>query len=395
MEKIVRGGKIAVLLIVVLFLFFWAFDGVFASPATKGFEVDNVLLKLIIKQGEPISKTIKITNTDSVRKEFIVAENLDFLSVSEREFSLEPSEAKTLEIGFETEEKPGVYVGNILIYSGKEEYKIPIILEIETKEALFDSSINILLEYGEIYPGGKLAVENKVFNLENIGLKTVNVNYAAKDFDGRTIFSEEENIAVENQVLTTKLISIPESAKIGDYVLFVEIEYLGSVGTSSHFFKIVEKQEQILGSFKFFDSWIFIVILFAVIMFFIFFTKQRDRLFLELEKQHRKELRKEIEKLEKEKEKIRKLKPEKRKRKLREFEKKKRKRLRAVKIIYKTRVKVLEKLKKEKRKNEMQRKLAQWKRQGININEFLIKTGKKKEKLGDRIKKMKKEGYKV
>ncbi|MDP3027460.1 MAG: hypothetical protein Q8N63_07155 [Nanoarchaeota archaeon] len=400
MEKIVAGVKRVILLIVILSLFAGFFGSVSANPDSKVFEVDNVLLKLIVKQGESVSKTIKVTNTDSIQRDFKLAGNMNFFSINEQEFSLGSGESKSLEINFEAENQPGVYVGRLLISSSKEELKIPVILEVETKEVLFDSSINVPLDYGEVYIGGSLAVENKIFNLENIGLKSVDITYSVKDFNGNTIFSEKENIAVENQILTTKIISIPENTNAGDYVFYVVIEYANSVGTSSYFFKITEEQG-VLGSMNFFDSfgsWIFVIILFAVVIFFIVFTKQRDNLFLELEKQHKTEMREEIERINAEKVKISRLKDERRKKELKKLMEKKKKRLKVIKIIYKERVKTFKKLKKQKKKNEIEEKLEQWKKQGYNVNEFLVKTRGKKQGLKDigvEIKSYKKQGYKL
>lgn len=388
-----KKNIIAVSLILTGILFILvSFAGAYSSP--KEFESDNVLLKLAVKQGEPVSKIIKLTNTGPISRDFKVTETLDFLSISEKKFSLESNETKPLEINFLNYTPPGVYVGNILVSSGKEELKIPVILEVETNEVLFDSTLNIPLDHREVYPGGSMAVENKLFNLANIGLKSVDIDYIIKDFEGKTIFSEKENIAIENQILTTKLISIPESAKTGDYVLCVTISYSNSFGTSSYFFKIIEEKQE-LGSSKPFDSWIFIIILSLVTVFFVMFISYRDKVFLEFEKQHRQELIREIEKLDKEKEKIQKLSTGKRKKKLKEFKENKKKRLKAVKIIYRTRVKVLKKLKKQNKTDEMQKRLEEWKKQGYNMNEFLVKTDAKKINLKEKVKNMKKQGYKI
>ncbi len=397
MKKIAKFlGIVTIILISILFIS--SFGSVFANPDSKGFEVDNVLLKMMVKQGESIFKSIKITNTDNMQRDFKISGNMNFFSISEQEFSLDAGESKSIEINFEAENQPGVYVGSILFSSSNEEFKMPVILEVETKEVLFDSSINVPLEYGEVYPGGSLAVENKIFNLENIGLKSVDITYSVKDFNDNTIFSEKENIAVENQILTTKMISIPENAETGDYMLYIVVEYANSVGTSSYFFKITEKQEEVLGSIKFFDSWIFVIILLAVVIFFIVFTKQRDNLFLELEKQHKTELREEIERINREKRRISRLKDDKRKKELKKLMEKKKKRLKVIRKIYKERVKSFKKLKKQKKKSEMEEKLAQWKKQGYNVDEFLVKTGRKKQNLkdiGGEIKSYKKQGYKL
>ena len=55
-----------------------------------------------------------------------------------------------------------------------------IILEIESKDPFFDININIPIRYEEVYPGEKFVAEIKLFNLENLGLKEVEIEYAIK-----------------------------------------------------------------------------------------------------------------------------------------------------------------------------------------------------------------------
>jgi hypothetical protein len=67
----------------------------------------------------------------------------------------------------------------------------------------------------------------------------------------------------------------------------------------------------------------------------------------------------------------------------------------AVKKIYKERVREVKKLKKRKRKGEVERKLAQWKKEGYNVDEFFV--GRKKSKVGlkKRVGEFKEQGYKL
>tara|TARA_B100000315_G_C14065488_1_gene358188 strand:- start:125 stop:520 length:396 start_codon:yes stop_codon:yes gene_type:complete len=128
---------------------------------------------------------------------------------------------------------------------------------------------------------------------------------------------------------------------------------------------------------------------------------QRDKVLIELQKQYKSELRKEHGRHEKEKVKIIRLEPKKRKGFLRRLFKKKQKRVKAIKGIYKKRVSIVKKLKKTRKKGIVQRKLTEWKKQGYNINEFLIKTGRFKNKkkgkkdLSKRVGKLKEKGYKL
>jgi len=388
-KRLIIGIVMVVLLVVVMVGLCSTKSALFKEE--RKFNVDNVLLKFTVGQGESIFKTLKITNTGSERERFEVdKENLDFIFVSESEFSLEPGEVRTLELDFNIENKSaGVYLGRILISNGGG-LAIPVILEIETKEVLFDSNINVPPEYSSVYPGEKAIIELQIFNLENLGLKTVKINYFVRDFKGNTIFLEQGEETIDKPSIT-KIIPIPKNVETGDYAFIIVVEYGDSVATSSYFFKIADKTFEMEDNFF---MWIVIFLLFGLIFFIIYYVRQRDKMFLELERQYRTGVKKEVKKQKVERIKIIKLKPVKRKVALKVFHKKRKKRLKAIKRIYKTRVKVIRKLKKQKKKKQALGKLAQWKRQGYNVDEFLIKTGQKKSLKGQ-AKKLKKQGYKV
>ncbi len=388
-RKLVMAVFVAILLVVIMAELCFVKSS--SSDGERKFDVDNVLLKLAVKQGESVSKTLRVTNIDSERADFEVnKENLDFISISGGEFSLEPGGARILELDFDIENKSaGVYLGRILVSNG-EPLTIPVILEIETKEVLFDSNINVPPEYSSVYPGEKAIIEVQIFNLENIGLKTVKINYFVRDFKGNTIFLEQGDETIDKPSIT-KIIPIPKNVETGDYAFIIIIEYSDSVATSTYFFKIADKTFEMDDNFF---MWIVIFLLFGLIFFIIYYVRQRDKMFLELERQYRTGMRKEVKRQKVEKVKIIKLKPAKRKVALRIFQKKKKKRLKAIRKIYKVRVKVLRKLKKKKKKSQALDKLAQWKRQGYNVNEFLIKTGQKQDLKGQAAK-LKKQGYGV
>ena len=363
------------------------------------FKVDNVLLKLSIKQEDSVSKTIKITNTADSRQDFSISSDLDLVSFQDKEFSLDAGESKTIELQLTAQAEAGVYTGTLLISSNLQTIKIPIILEIETKEVLFDINLNIPPEYYNVQAGEQIIIETNVFNLENLGLKTIEMSYLVRDFQGNTIFSEQENLVVENNMLTTKIISLPENTEKGEYVLIVMAKYSDSVGTSSYFFRISKKRasnfvEENMQTIMI----LFIIIIIVVIAFVVYSIKQRDKLFLELQKQQKGQLNQHIEKVEaKKKTALKKAKKPSEKKKIRRrFERIKKVVARKVKKKHREQRREFKKLKKKKRKTEMQKKLQEWKKQGVNINEFVIQTSKIKPKdLQKQTKQFKKEGYKI
>jgi len=240
-----------------------------------------------------------------------------------------------------------------------------------------------------------LIVENKIFNLESLGIKNVDVEYNVQDFSGKSFFSEKENLVVENQILVTKSINLPGRMLPGDYALSVVVRYEESVGTSSYFFKITEKSIELKSSSFPLSFWFVIVAIVGIMFFFMAYIRQKDKLFLELENQRRRELKKEMRELAKEREKIHRMREGKRRRALSNLTKKRKKRAKAIQKIHKRRVKVLRQLKKQKRKSEMQKKLAEWKKEGYNIEEFLINEKNEKKSKEKRVKEYKKQGYKM
>jgi len=339
---------------------------------SRDFEVDGTLLKMVVRGGEVVNKNLKVTSYSG--GVFTVDKNgLDFVSVN-NSFSLGSGGEKVLELEFSSDGmEPGIYFGEVLISSGKV-VSIPIIFEVESDEVFFDSSINVPLEYNKIYVGGNVVVENRIFNLENIGLRNVEVHYFISDFKGDNLFSEDENLAVGTQVVNTKVVPISKNIVPGDYLFGVILKYGDSVGTSSYFFRVSENEVASAKNDESYFLWVVIFLLIGLVFFIIYYLKQRDKIFLELNKQYKKEIARQ---------KSGKIKP-----------KELKKRLVVVKKIYKERVRVVKKLKKQKRVDKVKNKLEQWKKEGYNVNEFVASHESPKENLGKRVKRFRGQGYK-
>jgi hypothetical protein len=382
------GIGVVIILILVGFVF-----NSFMSD-NRSFEVDNVLLKLSIEEGENLTKSIDVTNTNAVLEEFRIESNLDFISFDKTEFYLIPEKTQEVSINFDSEGlEPGVYTGLIKIIEKSKTIEIPVILEIETQEILFDSLINVPIQYSVVNPSGQLIVENKVFNLDNIGSEKVDVFYEVKDFEGNLIFSEKEDLVVETNILSNKIISIPENTNEGRYVFVVKIVYEGSIGTGSYVFDISNSEREL--NIESLAMWVVFIMFLVVIIFIIYSMRQRDKLLLELKKQHQRELRREHVMFHVKKKNLKKLSPTKKKIKLRAIMKKSLKKVKKINKIQKGRERVLKKMIKKKRKtSEVKRQLNKWKNEGYNVGEFAISRGGKKNK-GDKTDKYKSQGYRV
>jgi len=388
------NGISFVLIMMSIIILVFSLNLSFVIAEQDSFEVDSLLFRLTIKQGELVTKTLKITGKGDGEIN-LAKNNLDFVSFSENKFNL----SNEVIVNFNVKDKEhGIYIGEIVI-SNKEIVIIPMILEIESQEVLFDGSISVPPEYGDFYVGGDVVIENKIVNLERIGSKIVEIDYFLKDFKGKEIYSENENLPVEREILNLKTIPISEDIGEGNYVFGAIIKYGDSIGTTSYFIKISDKK-----LFKVFTGgnlvlWFVIILLIGLLFFIIYYLGQRDKVFIELQRQYRGELRKEYGRHKKEVSKVASLKPKARKGFLKKLFKKKQKRVKAIREIHKKRVKIVKKLKKAKKKGAVEKKLSEWKKQGYNVNEFLIKTGKvkseSKKDLKGKVGKLKKQGYKL
>jgi len=392
MEK--NNLKIILIVGVIVILVGGFFVLKFWKNEERKFEVDDVLIKISMEENTSLSREILISSYSEL--DFEIKSNVDFLSIGEQEFVLNSGEKKTVNLLFKIDGiEPGVYLGKMIVSGGEEDLEIPIVVEIETEEILFDSNLNIPVEYSIVYPGDSLVVENLVFNLENIGSKNIKIDYFIKDFNGKTIASASENLAVESNIPLTKVFPLSKDLSVGDYIVITMIKYENSIGTSTYLFKIANKNLEYYFSGDNFYMWVVFILLLIVILFVLYNMNQKDKFMLELSQQHKVELNKEFVALEKEKEKLESLPKEKRVPELKKLNEKKKKRVSVIHKIYKSRVKVIKKLKKHKKKDEIKQKLNEWKKQGYNVGEFsVLSPGKSKQGIKDSVSKLKKEGFK-
>ncbi len=226
------------------------------EEAILPFKVDQLLIKTLVKEGESTIRPIDIMD---VSDEDLVIEIepqylLDIVTISDPSFTLKPGQTKTVDINIRSfiEEKNikqelGIYVGSLLIKGKDKTKRIPVIIEIETKEVLFDANIETPIGQKQIKQGDYLEIQTKLFNLKKIGLTSINMDYFIKDIFGNTIITESESITVETQISFVKTIHIPENLNPGEYVFGVIARYGSSAGTSSFLFEVaspvVEKKD--------------------------------------------------------------------------------------------------------------------------------------------------------
>lgn len=222
-----------------------------AEDTKMPFEVDQILIKVLIKSGEFITKELRIMNTGEKTADIDVwAENLlDIVGIDEPSFTIKLGQTKAIKLYFSSfvkekniEQKPGVYIGKLVVLSGNSKKEIPVIVEIESSNVLFDMNLNPLARDRRILRGTDAVIEVRLFNLEGIAPVNVNMDYFVKDLDGNTIITESETVVVKTQASFFKTLNIPKGLRTGNYVFVAEAEYAGSVGTSSYLFEVVSTE---------------------------------------------------------------------------------------------------------------------------------------------------------
>jgi len=87
-------------------------------------------------------------------------------------------------------EKPGIYLGEIEISSDGEIKKVPVILEIQSKETFFYINAELIPQGRDIVLGQVLNSEIKLRDIGGAGESSIEIFYTVKDFSGKTILSE-------------------------------------------------------------------------------------------------------------------------------------------------------------------------------------------------------------
>ncbi len=337
----------------------------------KGIEVNVLFLKYNAIQGDEYVGEVKVKNKEYKPKDisFNIIGDLSDLAEFEKEIKLKPKEEKNFKIIFNSD-NAGVFIGRLLIFYDKKskEISIPIILEVQSRNVWFDSNINLFPFGGNYLPGEKIISEVKVFDLADINVDDVQVNYYIKDFDGNTIVSDKEDIVIDDKFEYSKSLNLPGNINVGSYILMNIVNYKVSTGTSSVIFNVVSQKKKTLDDLL---IWAFLFFGFLIIfslLFFTYFLFYRDKLLKELHNQYKKELgrEKELIRLRKVRD-YRKLKsPLEKEIYKREIKKVQKGRIKAIKEIYKKRVNEYRKIKKKGNKNRLMQQLERWKVKGYD-----------------------------
>ncbi|MEK6946055.1 MAG: hypothetical protein AABX32_00455, partial [Nanoarchaeota archaeon] len=198
------------------------------------FDVDQILLKVLVRSGDYLEKQIRVMNTgnEPTTINLEIPGIADIVSADSNYFNLKPGQTKIVTLNFSSvvpnqkiEQQPGIYVGKLVLKSEKAAREVPIVVEIETKDVLFDMNLNPVAIERRVKQGEDTTIEVKVFNLETIDSVNVDVEYFVKDMNGNTIVTESETVVVKSQASFFKTISIPKNLNPGAYVFAAKAKF--------------------------------------------------------------------------------------------------------------------------------------------------------------------------
>lgn len=256
------------------------------------FQVDNLLIKVLVKSGENYSGSLKITNLGGGAGFSVSAAGVgNLLEFSENGFYLSSGQPKLLLFDISSGgAQPGVYVGKIEVSREGEKKDVPAIIEIQTREVLFAPNLNVAPQNRVVSQGSDNTIEVRLFNLKDREMNRVLLDYSLSDLDGNAIITETESAVVSTQASFYKTLHIPEDVKPGQYVFSVRARYGDSVGTSSYLFSVIPlKEAELPASYR--DIAIAGAAILAVIVLALFFMQPRGPIMKEYEeemKAHRK-----------------------------------------------------------------------------------------------------------
>jgi hypothetical protein len=362
------------------------------SKDKDDFSVDTYFLKFVMKEGENTTHSLNIDSHINGEYSIQVHDIEGLYTLSEDYFYMAEGEEKSIDLFFESDNEPGVYVGHMSIMAGKEEVEIPIVLELQSRDVFFAVNLDQSYSSQEVRPGDQLSSTIRIYNLRDTTNRDVLMSYSIKDLRSNIILTEIEDTVVGTDTTFTKSFSLPEDLEEGYYVLAIGAETYDSYGTASYLFSVEDSFNPIFEGSDFF-TYVFavsiILFLFGIMMLVFHTLKDRNRLIHELDKMQKKQIHTFIEKFEeREKKYLAKTKSKKSKVKVKKkYEEIKKKEVKKIKAKQKKQHKQLEKLNSNK---DMEKKLKGWKKQGFKVP--LIKKTKNKQ---TKVSKYKKQGYKV
>ncbi len=220
-----------------------------ATPTTTpqpekpiNFTLNKDLIKVSLRQGqsEKISFIINNNGRQAESEISTIGDNGSVFLDTEK-LTLNPSEGYEIKGSISVSESttPGVYTSKIKVSAEGIEKIINVVVEVNTKRALFDVRLDLPPDQRSVGVGSTEVTP--LITLINIGdLEKVDVvlRYVIKDSENNIISETIETKGIEKQLSFTRDIQLPASLEPNSYVAYVEVTYQNAVAVASQLFRI-------------------------------------------------------------------------------------------------------------------------------------------------------------
>ncbi len=215
-------------------------------------DLSTEITKVVLNEKQKLDQEIEIENNGDVDLIIEIENPLeDVLYVTPLSFSLPPGQSAKIYLVINPYEKalPGIYSGELTITANSGARKtvktIPIIIEIESEEVLFDSSL--FLSKSSLLPGEELKATITLFNLRKIIPANVELIYTISDLKNNVIYEEKETIELGDQASFLKTFPIKKELAAGQYLLAIKIISGESFATTTEMFTVEKVPSALAG----------------------------------------------------------------------------------------------------------------------------------------------------
>jgi len=203
-------------------------------------EVNPLLIKTSTKTNVAAEDFVKIKNLGFNTALVKITTQDPTFKLSSYGFGLLPEEETTLNFGFSSG-STGVFTNKFFIRSEDTTIVLPVVVEVESHNARFDSTLETLDAKRVFYPGDELAFSFTVFDLLEFVETNIGLEYSIINMENVLDYHEEDATNVKFQKTLTKKIQLSKDITPGMYVLVVSSKHKGAVAFSTLLFNIVEK----------------------------------------------------------------------------------------------------------------------------------------------------------
>jgi hypothetical protein len=211
-------------------------------------------LLINIKQGETKEDKIEITNptTNTIYINAILNELSDMIIISNKTITLLPGQTITLpvKIMIKEDSAPMIY-SNIVYLRGTTGVlgHFNVILDVSSKNALFNVFVTIPEQFKTVAPGSDFAAKVDLFNLGDKETVNINLTYNVLDMGNNILLSSTDTTTVYKNKTITKEITLLKNLKDGQYVFQVRGEYESKLVSASALFFVKSTKNQIFPLF--------------------------------------------------------------------------------------------------------------------------------------------------